>query len=74
MALIEGARCLASLGEFDKAGAGINTVLLTGRESPSLLSARLLGAQIEAFRTGDPRLLASLLDNPDYGDQKPAIY
>jgi tetratricopeptide (TPR) repeat protein len=73
-ALLEGARCLAALGEFERADAHIKTVLLTGREAAVVLRARLLGAQIEAFRTGNPQILSSLLDNPDYGDQKPALY
>jgi hypothetical protein len=73
-ALLESARCLAALGEFEKADANIKTVLLTGRESAVLVRARLLGAQIEAFRTGNPQVLSSLLDDPDYGDQKAAIY
>ncbi|MDR2110758.1 MAG: SPOR domain-containing protein [Spirochaetaceae bacterium] len=73
-ALIEGAACLIAMGELDRAEAAVKTVLLTGRERRGLLRARYMGAHIEAFRSGDYRLLTALLDDPEYGELKPAIY
>jgi hypothetical protein len=73
-ALLEGAACLIALGEMDKADASVRTVLLTGRDQGALFKARYLGAQIEAFRSADTSALIALIDDPDYGELKPAVY
>ncbi|QQO07545.1 SPOR domain-containing protein [Breznakiella homolactica] len=75
-ALLSAVRCLMALGEWGKAEAGVKAVLLTGRDRGNLLTARYLGAQVEAFQTksGDHSALASFLDDPDYEDQKSMTY
>jgi tetratricopeptide (TPR) repeat protein len=73
-ALLEGAVCFIALGEMEKAEASIRTVLLTGRDQGTLFRARYLGAQLEAFRSSDTSALIALVDDPDYGDLKPAVY
>jgi hypothetical protein len=73
-ALLEGAACFIALGEMDKAEASVRTVLLTGRDQGALFRARYLGAQLEAFRSADTSALIALIDDPDYGDLKPAVY
>jgi hypothetical protein len=70
--LLEGARCFIALGEFDKAETHIRTVLLTGKD-PHTFQARYLGAYVEAFRSGNSRVLVSLLEDPLFRDKRPAI-
>jgi cell division septation protein DedD len=81
MALIKGASCYAAMGEWDKAEEAAKTMFLTGRDKQSLIRARLLGAQIGAFRaaaspenSADSTVLAALLEDPDYEAFKPSIY
>jgi hypothetical protein len=74
LSLIKGALCLAAMGEWDRAGAAAKTVLLTGQAGPALLLARYLGAQVEAFGSGDLAALTALADNPDFVSLRPAIY
>ena len=72
--LLEAARCLIALGEFDRAFADLRTVLITGREPDTLSRARYLGAQIAAFR-GDAdakETLSVFIDDPEYADRRPA--
>ncbi|MDR2759184.1 MAG: SPOR domain-containing protein [Spirochaetaceae bacterium] len=73
-ALLEGARCFAALGELDKADAQAQRVLLTAQDAGVLRSARCLGAQIKTFRSGDVSILAALTDDPDYSENKAALY
>lgn len=73
-ALLAAARCLAALGELDRAQADVQTVLLTGRDSAVVAAARYLGAQLAVFR-GDPSgpgLLSAFVDDPGYADRRPA--
>jgi len=85
--LLQSARCLAAIGEFDKADTALKPVLaVTGgepRPSGSAANsgnrvlqnkARLLAAQLEALKTGNTAMLNSLLSNPDFAAQKPALY
>jgi hypothetical protein len=73
-ALLEGARLLTALGEYDKAEAGVKTVLLTGRDRELVLQARYLGAQLEAFKTGNVHVLSLLTGDPDYAELRPSLY
>ncbi|MDR3166410.1 MAG: SPOR domain-containing protein [Treponema sp.] len=73
-ALLEGAGCYLALGETEKAQASVQTVLLTGRDPGALFKARYLGAQLAAFRFSDTSALITLIDDPDYGKLKPAVY
>jgi tetratricopeptide (TPR) repeat protein len=70
--LLNGAACLAALGEWDSAGAAVQAVLRAG--GPDLYRARLLGAQIEAFGSRDTGALISLLNDPGFEDRKSVIY
>jgi hypothetical protein len=62
------------MGEWEKAGEAVKTLLLSAGDRDILLEARLLGARIEGFRSGNGAALISLLDNRDYEPLKPAIY
>jgi hypothetical protein len=73
-ALLRGAQALTAMGEWEKAGEAVKTLLLSAGDRELLLEARLLGAQIEGFRSGDGAALVTLLDNRDYEPLKPAIY
>ena len=71
--LLQSARCLASMGEFDKAAAVIKPVLADSTKTLKN-SALLLSAQAEALKTGNIAPLNSLLSNPDFAEKKPALY
>jgi hypothetical protein len=73
-ALLRGAFAFAAMGEWEKAGEAVKTLLLSAVDRETLLRARLLGAQIEGFHSGNGSMLVSLLDNRDYEPFKPAIY
>ncbi|MDR2404153.1 MAG: SPOR domain-containing protein [Spirochaetaceae bacterium] len=71
--LLEGARCLITLGEFEKAGANITAILRTGQDRDIKNQARFLGAHIEAFRDGNTEALSALQADPEYLESAPAI-
>jgi hypothetical protein len=73
-ALLREARAFSAMGEWEKAGEAVKTLLLSAGDGEILRDARLLGAQIEGFRSGNGAILVSLLDNRDYEPVKPAIY
>ncbi|MDR2184724.1 MAG: SPOR domain-containing protein [Treponema sp.] len=70
-ALLEGAACFIALGEMDRAEAAVRPALLSG-DRRILLRARYAAAQIEAFRSGNLTAMTAFLDDPGYGDLKPA--
>ena len=78
-ALAKSAACLAAIGEFDAALGVLKTVFqasasgLLPAAEPGL-RARYLAAQIEAFRSGEPSALSSLLRDAAFSAYKPAIY
>jgi tetratricopeptide (TPR) repeat protein len=71
--LLEGARCLAAMGQFDAAGEYVRDILLTGDGQEAQSEARYLGAQIQAFGTGNAAVLASFLRNGEYADKRPSM-
>jgi tetratricopeptide (TPR) repeat protein len=77
LALVKGAACYAAMGEWEKAEEAVKTVLLTGWNKQTLLRARLLAAQIGAFKSGSNAdgnaALIALLDDSDYGEFKASI-
>ncbi|MDR2158482.1 MAG: SPOR domain-containing protein [Treponema sp.] len=73
-ALLRGACAFSAMGEWEKAGEAVKTLLLSAGDRDILLDARLLGAQIEGFRSGNSSILMSLLDNRDYEPFKSVIY
>jgi cell division septation protein DedD len=73
-ALLEGALCYITLGEFEKADANIRPALISSQDPAILKRARYIGAQIELFRIGQSQALYSLLESPDFLDYRPPIY
>lgn len=74
-ALMENTACLMSMGEWEKADANIKLVLLTGRDDrKSYIKAKFLGAQIEAFRSGNPIILDGYLNDDDFAQERAVIY
>jgi tetratricopeptide (TPR) repeat protein len=71
--LLHSSRCLAAIGEFDKADAALKPVFASS-DKALLIKARFLGAWIEAFRTGRTEALNALLSNPDFAEYKTGIY
>ena len=59
-ALLNCAYCLAAMGEWDRASAALQPLLLR------YIRARFLYVSINAISTGDLTELASLADNPEY--------
>ncbi|MDR2369948.1 MAG: SPOR domain-containing protein [Treponema sp.] len=70
--LVKSGRCFAAMGEWEKAETAIRPALLSSRGAN--LEARYLGAQIEAFRSGDVSALQGLLEDPGFSGLKAAIY
>ena len=73
-ALLEQARLLLSLGEYDKANAALTTLLSSGQEQGLLIQGRYLGALLTAFRSGNTQPLAALASDPDYAEYLGGIY
>jgi hypothetical protein len=73
-ATLRGARCLAAIGEFDKASALLPPVLAVSGNQPLRIKAMLLNAQLGALTSGDTSALGGLLLNPDFVHEKPALY
>ncbi|MDR0377988.1 MAG: SPOR domain-containing protein [Spirochaetaceae bacterium] len=70
--LLEGVRCLIALGQFDAAGEYVSRILLTGNNREVQAEARYLGAQIQAFRTGNGGVLNTFLMSAEYADKRPS--
>jgi hypothetical protein len=69
-ALLREARCLAALGEFEKAQEELRTSSPDSRP----VEVRLLFSQLEALRTGRTGALETLLADPELSPYKPGIY
>jgi hypothetical protein len=74
LSLIREARCLAAMGEWDRAGKAVQTVLLARRPGPALLKARYTAALIEALGAGEFSALETLAGDPDFAGLRPAVY
>ena len=72
MSLLKGARCLIAMGEFDAAEEYVKTVLFTGEIWEVQIEARYLGAQIQAFKTGNGAVLDAFLRSAEYADKRPS--
>jgi hypothetical protein len=68
-ALLEGARILIALGEYEKAEEGI--ALAAVREKAGAL---YLAALIDAFRSGDGRALVRMAEDPGFASRRGEIY
>jgi tetratricopeptide (TPR) repeat protein len=73
--LLEAAKLYISLGEYEQAEAGITAVLAANGASETILSgARLLRAELEAFKSEDIRPLAALAADTAYAARRSGIY
>jgi hypothetical protein len=73
-ALLEGARLLISLGEFDRAGALALKAQGGGADSPLVREAVYLGTLAGAFKTGDTGALEKLAGEGGFGEFKAPLY
>jgi tetratricopeptide (TPR) repeat protein len=75
VSLLEAAKLYISLGEYEEAAACVNAVLSAKAMTESVLSgARLLNAELEAFKTGNTRPLAAFAADPVYAFCRSGIY
>ena len=73
-ALLEAVKLLISMGEFDRAGAELRTILLSNRDEEIQKSAMVLFAQLEAYKTGDCEPLIFLADNANLKKYQNSIF
>jgi hypothetical protein len=73
-ALLEQARLLISLGEYERAVAAAAELSRPEQEKEFYLAGRYLGAQAEAFLSGNMLALAALAADPDFSGYLGAIY
>ncbi|MDR2445279.1 MAG: SPOR domain-containing protein [Spirochaetaceae bacterium] len=74
-ALVEGASCYVSMGEWDKAEDIVKLLLLTSRDDKNISNkAAYLNGQIEMFKNGDSGALEAIADNPEFISFRPAVY
>ena len=66
-ALLSCAFCLAAMGEWDRASAALDPLLIKNSR------ARFLSACIKAAKTGDTSTLAAIADIPEYSEMKHEI-
>jgi cell division septation protein DedD len=71
-ALVRSGVCFAAIGEFDSALRVVGSVSRTAGEPG--LRARYIGAQVEAFRSGETYGLFSLLSDPAFSAYRPGVY
>ncbi|MDR0452753.1 MAG: hypothetical protein LBH15_06890, partial [Treponema sp.] len=76
--LLDAVRCYLALGETERAESGVQMVLVSGRDPAQLREARFLGGLAYALKTGDTRVLASLLGvsgegGADYPERKSTV-
>ena len=64
--LMEKGRLLISIGEYDKASAAVSALLTRDQSREIMREGRHLLAQLEAFRSGNTQILASLAEDPDF--------
>ena len=72
-ALLEAAKLMISIGEYDRAGAELRTILLGSNDQRTQEAASLLFAQLEAFRNRNTSALSYLLDFPIYSELQSRI-
>jgi len=73
-ALQEQARLLISLGEYEKAYTAASELLKPEQEKEFSLAGLFLGAQAEAFLSGNTQALAALAADPDFSGYQGSIY
>jgi tetratricopeptide (TPR) repeat protein len=72
--LLEYSRFLISIGEYQRAAAAINALLSRERERELAIQGRYLGAQLNAFHSGDTRLLTALASDPEFAQHHSALF
>ena len=73
-ALLEQGRFLISLGEYEKADAAINALLVGNRDKDLLIQGQYLAALLEAFRSGNLSPLAAMAEDPDFAEYRSSMY
>jgi cell division septation protein DedD len=73
-ALVRSGVCFAAIGEFDSALRIVDSVSRAAAAGEPGLRARYVGAQVEAFRSGETPALSWLLEDPAFSAYKPGIY
>jgi tetratricopeptide (TPR) repeat protein len=74
-ALVEGVLCYISMGEWDKAEAIVELLLLTSRDDKGISNkAVYLNAQIELFKNRNSAALEAIAANPEFMPFHPAVY
>jgi len=72
--LLEQGRLLISIGEYEKAGAVLLSLLANGQDPALLVQGQYLTALLDLFSTGSSQSLAGLADKSDFSDYRGAIY
>jgi hypothetical protein len=72
--LLEKCRLLISQGEYEKALEPLTEIFSGSYSRALILEGRFLIAQLDAFRSGNLRLLAALADESDFYEYRPLIY
>ena len=72
--LLEYSRFLISIGEYQRAAVAINALLSRERERELAIQGRYLGAQLNAFHSGDTRLLTALASDPEFAQHHSALF
>jgi hypothetical protein len=74
-ALLRGAACFMTLGEWERADAALMGILLDSRAGEERFQASFLKAVLEGLRSGGTNVaaLVSLLENPAYSQWRPRI-
>ncbi|MCL2472522.1 MAG: tetratricopeptide repeat protein, partial [Treponema sp.] len=72
--LLEQGRLLISIGEYEKAGAALLSLLKNSQDRELLVQGQYLTALLELFSIGNTEPLAGLAENPDFSDYRGSIY
>ena len=65
---LEAIKLMIAMGEFEKAGEELRTILMSNRNQDIQLSAWYINAQLELFRSGNREHLIQLSGIPQYSD------
>ena len=73
-AMLEKARLLFSMGEYEKTAVAINGLLREDRDRELMIQGRYLAALLEAFALGKTETLTALSEDPDFIELRSGIY
>lgn len=72
--LLEQCRLLISMGEYQRAEPILKALVSAEGDREFLIQSRYLGAQLEAFRSGNAAALSALADDPEFSGHRNSIY